>query len=111
MRGCFYIIFSVVIVLILTGVCLLCYTDDKKKSQMSNSNYNQIPYSDNDMRVSCLFENPTKQLSYCPPVAEPTRKRRNRRRRASVPLSTVNTNFPNEYNHRGIQMSSINLER
>lgn len=109
MQGCFYIIFTVVIVLILTGLCLLCYTDDKK-SQMSNSNYNQQPYSDNDMRVSCLFED-QKQLSYCPPVAESTQKRRNRRRRASVPLSTVNTNFPNEHNHMGVQMSSINLER
>jgi len=83
-------IFMVVIVLIITGVCLL-NTSTTKKAQMTNFNYYQQPYSDNDMRVSCFFE-PEHQnpLSYCPPV-NPEPPRRRRRRRARVPSPDIPT--------------------
>lgn len=75
MRQCAIIIITTVVVLIVLGICLLYRGDgDKdaveiktagkiKTAGMTNENYYQQPYSDNDLRVSCFFEN---GVRYCP---------------------------------------------
>lgn len=126
MHGCFWYIFAAIMLMIFTGTLMLCKTSstsnsssNNKRAGMSRYDYNQQPYSDYDLRLSCLFETPRPQ--YCPPVdynkirREELRQQRRRRQRARAPKATIplaNQYRPNEMLHQGgVEMSSINLPR
>jgi len=77
------IIAGTVILLIIAGICLLV----SKSAGITNENYNQQPYSDHDLRVSCFFDQPHgEDFHYCPPVS--ATRAASRRRKKERKLSS-----------------------